>query len=60
MKSIPKGMGADDFNIYFKNVPDFITSSFTDDSSLLWKGQENIYTFKFNDIPWVDLLQLLI
>ena len=43
-------MGAKDFNIYFKNVPDVITSSFTDDSTLLWKGQESIYTFKFNEI----------
>ena len=40
MKSIPKGMGAEDFNIYFKNVPDVITSSFTDDSSLLWKARK--------------------
>ena len=39
MKSIPKDMGAKDFNIYFKNVPDVITSSFTDDNTLLWKGQ---------------------
>ena len=60
MKSIPKGMGAEGFNIYFKNVPDVITSSFTDDSSLLWKGQESIYTFKFNDIQRADLLQLFI
>ena len=35
MKSLPKDMGAKDFNIYFKNVPDVITSSFTDDSTLL-------------------------
>ena len=60
MKSIPKGMGAEDFNIYFKNVPDVITSSFTDDSSLLWKGQESIYTFKSNDIQRLDLLELFI
>ena len=53
-------MGAEDFNIYFKNVPDVITSSFTDDSSLLWKGQESIYTFKFNDIQRSDLLDLFI
>ena len=26
-----------------------------DDSSLLWKGQENIYTFEFNDIERADL-----
>ena len=60
MKSIPKGMGAEDFNIYFKNVPDVITSSFTDDSSLLWKGQKSLYTIKFNDIQRADLLQLFI
>ena len=48
MKSIPKDMGAKDFNIYLINVPDVITSSFTDDSTLLWKGQESIYTFEFN------------
>ena len=60
MKSIPKGMGAEDFYIYFKTVPDIITSSFTDDSSLLWKGQESIYTFKFNDIQRSDLLELFI
>ena len=29
MKSIPKDMGAKDFNINFKNVPDVITSSLT-------------------------------
>ena len=28
---------------YFKNVPDAKTFSFTDDSTLLWKGQEGIY-----------------
>ena len=56
MKSIPKGMGAEDFNIYFKDVPDVITSSFIDDSSLLWKCQESIYTFKFNNIQRADLL----
>ena len=43
MKSIPKDMGTKDFNIYFENVPDVITSSFNDDSTLLWKGQESIY-----------------
>ena len=43
-------MGVEDFNIYFKNVPDVITSSFTNGSSVLGKGQESIYTFKFNDI----------
>ena len=58
MKSIPKDMGAKDFNIYFKNVPDVITSSFTDDSTLFWKGQESIYTFKFNEIQRTDLLRL--
>ena len=58
MKSIPKSMGAKDFNIYFKNVPDVITSSFTDDSTLLWKSQESIYTFKFNEIQRTDLLRL--
>ena len=58
--SIPKGMGAEDFNIYFKNVPDVITISFTDASSLQWKGQESVYTFKFNDIQRTDLLRLFI
>ena len=43
MDSIPKGMWAEDFKIYLKNVPDVITTSFTDDSSMLWKGQESIY-----------------
>ena len=47
-----------DFNIYFKNVPDVITASFTDDSTLLWKGQESIYTFKFKEIQRTDLLRL--
>ena len=60
MKSIPKGMGAEDFNIYFKNIPDVITFSFADDSSLLWKGQESIYTFEFNDIQRADPLELFI
>ena len=55
MKSIPKDMGAKDFDIHFKNVPDVITSSFTDDSTLFWKGQESIYTFKFNQIQRTDL-----
>ena len=58
IKSIPKDMGAKNFNIYFKNVPDVTTSSFTDDSSLFWKGQESIYTFKFNEIQRADLLRL--
>ena len=47
-----------DFNIYFKNVPDVITSSFSDDSTLLWKGQESIYTFKFKEIQRTYLLRL--
>ena len=55
MNSIPKGMGAEDFNIYFKNVPHVITSSFTDDISLLWKGQESISIFKLNDIQRAEL-----
>ena len=43
-----------------KNVPDLISSSFTGDSSLLWKGQESIYTFKFKDVQRIDLMTLLI
>ena len=58
MKSIPKDMGAKDINIYFKNVPDVITSSLTGNSTLLWKVQESIYTFKFNEIQRTDLLRL--
>ena len=42
------------------NMNKFITSSFTDDSSLLWKGQESIYTFEFNAIQRADILQLFI
>ena len=57
-KSIPKDKGAKDFNIYFKNVPDVITSSFSDDITLSWKGQESIYTFKSNEIQRTDLLRL--
>ena len=49
-KSIPKDMGVKEFNIYFTNVPDVTTFSFTNDSTLLWKGQEGIYAFKFNEI----------
>ena len=52
IKSIPRHMSAEEFNIYFKNVPDLISSSFTGDSSLLWKGQESIYTFKFKDVRY--------
>ena len=58
MKSIHKDMGANYFDIYFQNVPDVITSSFTDDSTLLWKCQESLYTFKFNEIQRTDLLRL--
>ena len=53
-------MSADDFNIYFKNVSDLISSSFTGESSLLWKGQQSIYTFKFKDMHRFDLVKLLI
>ena len=53
-------MSAEEFNIYFKNVPDLISSSFTGESSLLWKGQESIYTFKFKDVQRTDLMTLLI
>ena len=56
MKSIPKDMGANDFNIYLKNFPCVIISPFTEDVTLSWKGQESIYTFKFNEIPRTDLL----
>ena len=42
IKSIPGNMCTEEFNIYFKNAPDLISSSFTGDSSLLWKGQESI------------------
>ena len=58
MKSIQKDMGVKDFNIHFKNVPDIITTSFTDDNTLLWKGQESIHTFKFDEIRRTDLLRL--
>ena len=60
VKSIPRNMSAEDFNIYFKNVPDLISSSFTGDCSLLWKGQESIYMFKFTDVERNDLIELLI
>ena len=60
IKSIPRNMSAEEFNIYFKNVPDLISSSFTGESSLLWKGQESIYTFKFKDVQRTDLMTLLI
>ena len=53
VKSIPRNMNAEDFNIYFKNVPDLI-------SSLLWKGQESIYKFKFIDLQRNDLINLLL
>ena len=32
-------MSAEDFNIYFKNVPDLISSSFTGDCSLYASSQ---------------------
>ena len=60
IKSIPRNMSVEEFNIYLKNVPDLISSSFTGDSSLLWKEQESIYTFKFNDVQCIDLMTLLI
>ena len=60
IKSIPGNMCTEEFNIYFKNAPDLISSSFTGDSSLLWKGQESIYTFKFKDVQRIDLMTLLI
>ena len=53
-------MSAKEFNIYFKNVPDLISSSFTGDTSLLWKGQEGIYTFQFKYVQHIDLMTLLI
>ena len=53
-------MSAEDFNIYLKNVPDLISSSFTGDCSLLWKGQESMYMFKFIDVERNDLIELLI
>ena len=53
-------MGAKYFNIYFKNVPGAITSLFTDDSTLLWKGQESIYirlnSMKFTGRIFYDFL----
>ena len=60
VKSIPRNMNAEDFNIYFKNVPDLISSSFAGDSSLLWRGQESKYTFKFIDVQRNDLINLLL
>ena len=60
VKSIPRNMSAEDFNIYFKNVPNLISSSFTGDCSLLWKGQESIDMFKFADVERNDLIELLI
>ena len=59
MKSIQKDMGVKDFNIHFKNVPDIITSSSTDDSTLLWNGRESKYKFKFNEFQRTDLLRLV-
>ena len=49
-----------DFNIYFKNVPDLISFSFTGDCSWLCKGHESIYMFKLIDVERNDLIELLI
>ena len=57
IKLIPRDIGAKHLYIYFENVPDVVTSSFTDDNTLLWKGQESIHTFKFNEIQRTDLLR---
>ena len=41
-----------------KMASNVITSSFTDHSTLLWKDQESIYTFKFNEIQRTDRQRL--
>ena len=58
VQSIRRTMHADNFNTHFKNVFDLISSSFTTDSSLLWKGQESKYTFI--EFQRIDLIKLLI
>ena len=60
MESIPRNVSVEDFNIYFKNVPDLVSPSITGESSSLWKGRQSICTFKFKDVHRIDLVKLLI
>ena len=53
-------MGAEDFNIYFKKRPSFNKFFIYRGCSLLWKGQESIFMFKFIDVERHDLIELLI
>ena len=59
-RSIPKSLGAEDFNLYFKSVPEAVHSSFGhDDPVLLWKGNASMHTFTFSRINRNDLLKRL-
>ena len=57
MPSIPKSLSADDFNIYFNNVPKKVNDMFANEPvSLLWKGLSSNYEFNFCDVSHEALL----
>ena len=60
MKSIPRTISADDFNVYFQTLPEKVCSLFKDQTSdLLWKGQRSIHQFTFTQIERDALLRKL-
>ena len=58
-KSIPKIMTANEFNIFFKSVPDKVSAVCDKGKPLLWKSAQSVHTFKFHEISRNDVLKLL-
>ena len=58
-RSIPKTTTANEFNTFFKNVPDKLSALCDKGKLLLWKSAQSVHTFKFHDISRNDVLKLL-
>ena len=57
-RSIPKTMTANEFNIFFKGVPDKVSAVCDKGKPLLWKFAQSVHTFKFHEI-FRNVLKLL-
>ena len=60
MKSIPKDMKPETFNIYFTSIPVAIDNEFDSDTKLDWVGPKSQHVFKFNHVPVASVQKLLV
>ena len=52
-------MTANEFNIFFKSVPDKVSAVCDKRKPLLWKSAQSAHTFKFHEVSRNDVLKLL-